>query len=223
MDLDGDGKLEILSGSIPGDIYCFHRKPNGTYGEPEILKDARGKPLNVGRASTVVAADWNGDGKVDLIIGNIDGGVFLIPNEGTRQKPVWGRPEPLKADGRIIVAEGKRAGPFVADWDGDGKLDLVLGSGSGKVVWYRNIGTAQKPELTLAGTLVEAAPQRRTAYTDAKGNPTRSGPTAKVCVADWNGDGRPDLLVGDDNNLGGNEYRGFVWVYLRKAPAKPAL
>ena len=31
MDLDGDGKLEILSGSIPGEIYCFHRKANGSW------------------------------------------------------------------------------------------------------------------------------------------------------------------------------------------------
>ncbi len=46
--------------------------------------------------------------------------------------------------------------------------------------------------------------------------PKRSGPTAKVCVADWNGDGRADLLVGDDNAFGTNTYRGFVWVYLRK-------
>jgi hypothetical protein len=90
--------------------------------------------------------------------------------------------------------------------DGDGKLDLLLGSGSGKVVWYRNVGTAAKPELALAGTLVEAAPQKK----PADPRPTRSGMTVKIFVTDWDGDGRPDLLVGDDNNVGGaggnNEY-----------------
>ncbi len=220
MDLDGDGKLEILSGSIPGDIYCFHRKSDGTYAAPEILKDVSGKAINVGRASTVVAADWNGDGKADLIIGNIEGGVFLIPNQGTRQKPVWGRAEALKAGRQTIAAEGSRAGPFVADWDGDGKLDLLVGSGSGKIVWYRNTGTIQQPQLTLAGTLVEAPPAKRPGVADTGGDPTRSGPTTKICVADWNGDGRPDLIVGDDNNVGG-KYYGYVWVYLRKAPVVP--
>jgi hypothetical protein len=102
----------------------------------------------------------------------------------------------------------------VADWDGDGKPDLILGSGSGKVVWFRNTGSAQKPQLTLAGTLVEAAPARQMKAGDI---PKRSGQTTKVWVADWNGDGRPDLIVGDDNNYG-NTYRGFVWVYLRKGP-----
>ncbi len=217
MDLDGDGKLEILSGSIPGEIYCFHRKADGTWDRPQVLKDARGRTNNVGRASAVVSADWNGDGKPDLLVGNIDGEVFLRPNQGTRQKPVWGPPEQLKADGRPMMAQGRRVGPFVADWDGDGKLDLVVGYGSGKVVWYRNLGTAQKPRLTLAGTLVEAPPQERP-KTDAV--PKRSGLTAKVCVADWNGDGRPDLLVGDDNAVGSNSYRGFVWVYLRQAKGK---
>ncbi len=217
MDLDADGKLEILSGSIPGAIYCFHRKADGSWDRPQVLKDAQGRTNNVGRASTVVSADWNGDGIPDLLIGNIDGAVFLIPNQGTRQKPVWGAPEQLKADDKPIIAEGKRVGPFVADWDGDGKLDLVLGCGSGKVVWYRNVGTAQKPRLTLAGTLVETPPQKRL---EPGAVPQRSGPTAKVCVVDWNGDGQPDLLVGDDNAFGSNTYRGFVWVYLRQANAK---
>jgi hypothetical protein len=214
VDLDGDGKLEILSGSLPGEIYCFHRKANGAYGPGEVLKDTTGKPINVGRASAVAVADWNGDGKPDLIIGNIDGGVFLVLNEGTAQKPAWGRAQPLKANGRDIVAEGSRAGPFVADWDGDGKLDLILGSGSGKVVWFRNTGSAQKPQLTLAGTLVEAASGKQMNPDDI---PKRSGQTTKVWVADWNGDGRPDLIVGDDNNYG-KSFRGFVWVYLRKGP-----
>ncbi len=217
MDLDQDGNLEILSGSIPGDIYSFHRKSDNTWDKPEILKTARGQNLNVGRASTVVSADWNGDGKPDLVIGNIDGAVFLVVNQGTPKKPAWRDPEPLRADGKPIIAPGERAGPFVADWDGDGKADLVLGSGSGKVVWYRNVGTASSPKLTLAGTLVETPPQKRL---EAGAIPKRSGTTTKVCVADWNGDGRPDLLVGDDNAFGKNEYRGFIWVYLRQAAAK---
>lgn len=213
MDIDNDSKVEILSGSIPGELYCFDRKADNTWATPQVLKTAGGQQLNVGRASAVASADWNGDGKIDLLIGNIDGAVFVVLNKGTREKPVWSEPEKLKADGKPIIAEGERAGPFVGDWDGDGKPDLVLGSGSGKVVWYRNTGTATNPKLTFAGTLIDAPPQKRL-VPDA--TLKRPGQCTKPCVADWNGDGRPDLMVGDDNAFGTNSYRGFIWVYLRK-------
>ena len=38
----------------------------------------------------------------------------------------------------------------MADWDHDGLPDLLLNSILGKVVWYRNIGTRQKPKLAAA-------------------------------------------------------------------------
>jgi hypothetical protein len=38
---------------------------------------------------------------------------------------------------------------------------------------------------------------------------------SKVCAADWNGDGRLDLLVGDFTAQQ-REYHGRVWLFLRK-------
>ncbi len=208
--------MDVVSGSYPGEIYFFRRKPNSTYAAPAALKSADGQPIKVGYASAVAVGDWDGDGNPDLIVGNIDGAVFLIRNEGTRGKLVFDRPQPLKAKGEPISA-GRRAGPCVADWDGDGKPDLLLGSETGSVVWYRNTGTKAKPELAAPVTLVKSlGPQER--GTAAFDKPTRSGSRPKVAVADWNGDGRPDLLVGDFVSGGSGKYHGWVWVYLRKAP-----
>lgn len=223
MDYDNDGRMDFLTGSISGKVYLYRRKPNGTFGLPEVLKKevsgilGKGTAvLNVGAPSAVAMADWFGKGKLDLFIGTGEGSVYVVPNEGTRQEPLFTRTERLKAAGRNISAEGGMAGPCIADWDGDGKLDLVLGCGSGRVVWYRNTGAAGQPTLAEGVTLVPAFKDSQDSSDFA--NPKRSAGNAKVCVADWNGDGLPDLVVGD-YAVGkvGREYRvhGWVWVYLR--------
>jgi len=217
VDFDGDGKLELISGSYDGEIYLYHRKPNGTYGAPEILKDAGGAPIKVGQATAVAVADWDGDGDFDLVSGTIKGEVFLVLNEGTRQKPAFSRPQPLKANGKVINVENT-SGPCLADWDGDGKLDLLLGDSSGKVAWYQKVGTKTKPQLGPAQILVEAPP-KSLQEPPAQDNPKRSDWRVKVAVTDWNGDGRPDLLVGDCHSGGDKKLHGFVWVYLRNPTA----
>src|SRR5439155_27290799 len=66
----------------------------------------------------------------------------------------------------------------------------------GGVVWYRTIGTAKEPKLAAAKTLVAES----TFGKKYPPEPTAKNALcirAKVCVVDWNGDGRLDLLVGD--------------------------
>ena len=170
----------MLSGSFPGEIYFFKRKADGTFAAPEKLKDKFGSLLNVGRATAVAVGDWDGDGVPDLVIGTIDGSVFKVHNDGTADKPAFGRPEKLPG---IVAREGD-AGPCLADWDGDGKLDLLLGSGSGEVRFFRNTGNTRQPEWTESSVLVPASPaqlgaaQTKSAEADFA-NPTRSGKRSK--------------------------------------------
>ena len=82
----------------------------------------------------------------------------------------------------------------MADWDGDGQKDLLVGAGDGSVTLFRNTGTATAPELAAGVTLV---PKGEVEYgADAPREPRR-GVRAKVCATDWDGDGRLDLLLGD--------------------------
>jgi hypothetical protein len=216
--------MDILTGSIRGNVYLYRRKPNGTFALPEVLtQEVRGllgtgrKAINEGAASAVAMADWFGRGKLDLFVGTGSGSVYLFPNEGTRHHPLFRHGERLKANGKTIIADGGMAGPFVADWDGDGKLDLIVGCGSGRVVWYRNIGGPGRPQLAAGVTLVQ--PFGAQTSHSASRVPSRSAYNAKVCVADWNGDGRPDLIVGDYCNVSGSSH-GWVWVYLREPAAQ---
>lgn len=241
VDLNGDGQIDILSGSWPGELFFFQGGPDHTFAAPVKLKDKNGKTINIGggvrresgnyvlvagdakfetkggktvivyegetieipegkqggitgTASVAHAADWDGDGDYDLLVGDIGGSVYLVPNEGNAKEYAFGKEQPLQAGGKAIKARHGDAGPFAADWDGDGDLDLLVGCGDGSAVLYRNVGTKTEPELAAGETLVPAA---NVVYgADAPAEPQR-GIRAKLCAADFNGDGRLDLLLGD--------------------------
>jgi FG-GAP-like repeat len=157
-------------------------------------KSTAEKPVaSTGCASVVHAVDWDSDGDLDLLVGDISGAVHLIPNEGNAKAYAFGKAQPLEAAGKPLRVEGD-AGPFTADWDGDGKRDLLVGSGDGSVSFFRNSGTPKAPVLSSAVVLV--SPGEASFGPLAPKKPTR-GIRSKICVADWNGDGRLDLLVGD--------------------------
>ena len=79
--------MDILTGCWPGELYFFKGQGKGKFAKGETLKDTDGKVIKIGSASTVFACDWRGSGKLDLLVGDISGHVWLVPNEGTRTKP----------------------------------------------------------------------------------------------------------------------------------------
>lgn len=160
----------------------------------ERIEVPEGKQAGItGTASVVHAFDWRGSGVLDLIVGDIGGNVYLVPNEGTKGKNAFGKERQLQAGGKPLRVNGD-AGPFVCDWDGDGKPDLLVGAGDGSVLFFRNISSGKEPELAAGVVLVPAGEAHY--GTDAP-KEARRGHRAKVCAVDWNGDGRLDLLVGD--------------------------
>ncbi len=158
------------------------------------IKSTSEKPIaTTGSASTVVPADWDGDGDFDLIVGTIKGDVYLIPNEGTANSYAFGKEEQLQAAGQPLRVQS-RAGPCVADWDTDGDLDLLGGAEDGSVSLFQNTGTSKAPRFAAAVRLVGPGDMQAGAQAPKE---VRRGGRSKLCVADWNGDGRLDLLVGD--------------------------
>ena len=66
VDLDRDGKTDLLSGSYaPGELFFFARTAQGDFAAAKTLQGPDGKALRMGRASVPFACDWEGDGEVD--------------------------------------------------------------------------------------------------------------------------------------------------------------
>src|SRR5436305_12147170 len=101
---------------IAGDAQ-FEQKDKKTFliYEGGRIEVPEGKQAGItGTASAVHAVDWNGDGLIDLLVGDIGGNVYLVPNEGTRKQYAFGKERQLMAGGKPLRVNGD-AGPFVCD------------------------------------------------------------------------------------------------------------
>lgn len=195
MDFDADGDSDVLSGSWPGDLYFFSRNADGSFAAPDKIQNADGNPIDTGQASTAFAVDWDADGDLDLVTGNIKGQVHLVPNEGSRAEPSYGEPVKLDVDSDLR-GRGGDSGPIIADWDQDGLGDLLVGMGDGSVLWFPNTGSSGAPEFGEAEELVPKSPFGFDLQ-NARPDEGQWGARVKIHVTDFNGDGRVDLLLGD--------------------------
>ncbi len=215
-DFDGDGDRDLAVGNYFNQVNELFVNEGGAF--------TRLTPFGAGNTFAVAWGDFDNDGDPDLAIGNNgqnflavnDGGTFVLEAQfgGLRSVAVaWADAD---GDGDLDLAVGNGilgvaqqnylsvndgAGGFTelarfgagqtdsvawADADGDGDLDLAVGNGGFNTEednrLYVNDGDATFVELARFG----------------------GGNTAVVAWADANGDGRPDLAVGNWN--GGQSY-----------------
>ena len=211
MDFDGDGRLDLISGSTSNDQAAFHlfrRRKDGSWAPRqrfEVTPESKVRQLMGG--SFVTAADWNGDGVPDLLMRAGLGNGILVALGPFKEN------EPIALSHAIDFAPKGFVLDFaVADWDRDGKPDLLVrqaflnGGGKYGIYWYKNLGGAGLPRLAEGKLLVEISSDMH---------------VQGFCVCDWNGDGWPDLIVTRDvyspaTPDGKQEWRGTVWLYLRE-------
>ena len=227
-DFDGDGLLDVAVGrfwqrTTHGDRPIVHGRllrNVGTARAPRFeSRDAAGgapfteafHPLDAVRQNSVLAADWDGDGHLDLLAGDTDGYVWLFRNLGrARSAPLFAAGVRLQAAGgpvRVLgeEREARAAGyarPDVADWNGDGRLDLLVADGRGWLTWFPGTGAAGAPAL---------GPGRRLSAT---GRPIDGTARGSVRVVDFDADGRLDVLFA---MVGEGPSRHYDWPALANA------
>jgi hypothetical protein len=96
--------------------------------------------------------DIDGDGDLDLLVGNDNGGVYCFRNvAGPNQAFILQYDtNPMWLDLDVI---GSISTPIVYDLDHDGLQDLVMGERAGNINFFKNMGTLSDPFYEVAPTL----------------------------------------------------------------------
>ncbi len=161
--------------------------------------------------TTLSIADWDHDGLPDIIYNSILSEVQWLKNIGSRKKPQFAAAESIDVDwdsdqprlawgwlrpkGHALLTQW-RTTPVVHDFNDDGLQDLVMLDHEGYLAFFER--------ERRDNTMVLKSPRR--AFVGEDGQPIRLNPgTAgrsgrrKLCVTDWDGDGRFDLLLNSSN------------------------
>ena len=187
-DLDGDGDDDVILGQW-GDEVAYYRndRDDGAGGSGDgdgdgdgvmprwTLVDSAAATLTRGRNTTPALGDLDGDGDLDLLVGESSGTLNYYRNDGTRTAPDF----QLVSDEFQDIDIGRRSIPAIVDWDGDGDLDLAVGTEASGIRIYLNEGTRSEP------VFVETEPFGPSV-------PTFTAPA----FTDLDGDGDLDLVAG---------------------------
>ncbi len=218
-DWDADGLQDILCGNTAGNIGWFKNMGPGASGQPKwsapTLLEVANKPeafrIMAGESGGIQGpceakwgytclstADWNRDGRHDIIYNSIFGrlGVLLGTSEPKRVTPThfdsgirelppkWSWCQSPSSDGLTQW----RTTPLVLDFTGDGDLDLIALDQEGFLVLRRSGQPAQR-------IFVDEDNQPLRLNNKSCGGSGR----VKMASVDWDGDGRLDFLVDSKN------------------------
>lgn len=135
-DVDGDGDLDAVFGKYDG-LIAYYRNDNGNF---VLLGDGTNDAnpfadVDVTESAAPALVDWDGDGDLDLFVGNKSGEIsYYVNNEGTFTA-VDAADNPFT---NVSLSYNLNAAPAFADIDEDGDMDAFVGDDIGDIAYLRN-------------------------------------------------------------------------------------
>eukprot|EP00435_Cladocopium_sp_Y103_P023826 s2072_g5.t2 len=190
VDWDGDGVTELLIGDYDGRVRYYSKRSNGRYYVRKASKDPfRVIPFEAGRSSnfsaaTPVAVDFDGDGELELLL-SVEGRIRYYKQHDGHLVEVDQAVSPF----RDIKCSWLACRFHAADWDADGDVDLVVPQGLG-LMYVENV------DGSLIFRSGDANPFHYIVTKYVDNHRGWDGLYSSPVMADWDGDGDLDLLVG---------------------------
>ena len=183
-DLDGDGDHDMIVGRSDGtlDFYRnFSQSPNNVL--PQLgFESGSYAGIDVGGNAIPQLIDIDGDGLLDLLIGEKNGNLNYYRNTGTLSSPGF-QLESETFGGIEMSVDGFQPGYSVpVAFELNGQLHLIVGSDIGILKYYENIRSDLTANFGPGDTLLVD---------------WHLGSRAAPAVADLNADGYPELIVGN--------------------------
>lgn len=199
-DINGDGRIDLVVGRSDGTLRAYLNTGSAT--APSF--SGSGSPIasDVGSSATPALGDLDGDGDLDLVVGESmassgnpkdKGRIDLFLNTGSVSSPSFGAAEP-EATNTLKLVEGLiSSAPVLGDLDDDNDLDALVGSTSDTVQIFLNDGTPQ------SGAFYNLNPMRS----------EQQGANSMPAIVDIDGDGDHDLFFGvSDGRMAYYENKG---------------